>query len=262
MANTETKPVKQELNAKKILSIALNAAIWIFVIFSLVITVLVISAQGSEDGVPASFGKSLITISSDSMEPTYYIGDLVFMEKIDQSEVPNLKKDMIITFRAPIDINEDGIIGNDLNTHRIEKVLEGENYFITKGDNNLINDYEATDGYKVHYSDVIGVCTEDGRLGGVGNVIKFLRSSLGFFLCIVLPLALFFLYELYNFITILVTERQKKAIAGAPVIDEEEIKRRAVEEYLAKQRDEEEIKRRAIEEYLANEAANKKDGEN
>ena len=43
---------------------------------------------------------------------------------------------------------------------------------------------------------------------------------------------------------------------------EEDIKRRAIEEYLAQQKDEEEIKRRAIEEYLKNEAANKKDGEN
>jgi signal peptidase len=88
-------------------------------------------------------------------------------------------------------------------------------------------------------------------------VINFLRSSLGFFLCIVLPLILFFLYELYNFISILVTERAKKAAGAAPAIDEEEIKRRAVEEYLAKQKNEEEIKKRAIEEYLAAEAAKK-----
>ena len=261
MENTKNTMNKTPTGSKKILSIVLNTAIWIFVAFSLLITILVFSAQGSKDGVPAIFGRSLITISSESMEPIYYQGDLVFMKKVDQSEVPNLTEGTIITFRAPVDINKDGIIGNDLNTHKIEQVLEGENYFITKGENNLLNDFEMTNGYKVHYSDVIGVCTEDGKLGGVGNVISFLRSSLGFFLCIVLPLILFFLYELYNFITILVTERQKKAVAGAVAIDEEEIKRRAIEEYLAKQKDEEEIKRRAIEEYLKNEAANKKDGE-
>ena len=261
MENTKNNMNKTPSGSKKILSIVLNTVIWIFVAFSLLITILVFSAQGSKDGVPAIFGRSLITISSESMEPIYYQGDLVFMKKVDQSEVPNLTEGTIITFRAPVDINKDGIIGNDLNTHKIEQVLEGENYFITKGENNLLNDFEMANGYKVHYSDVIGVCTEDGKLGGVGNVISFLRSSLGFFLCIVLPLILFFLYELYNFITILVTERQKKAVAGAVAIDEEEIKRRAIEEYLAKQKDEEEIKRRAIEEYLKNEAANKKDGE-
>ena len=49
-----------------------------------------------------------------------------------------------------------------------------------------------------------------------------------------LPLILFFLYELYNFITILVSERSKKATAAA-ALDEEEIKKRAIEEYLAAQ---------------------------
>ena len=53
------------------------------------------------------------------------------------------------------------------------------------------------------------------------------------------------------------SEKTKKAAAGAANIDEEEIKRRAVEEYLAKQKDEEAIKKRAIEEYLAAEAAKK-----
>ena len=111
--------------------------------------------------------------------------------------------------------------------------------FITKGENNPAPDNEGDQPYTVHFSDVIGKCDPDDKLSGVGNVISFLRSSLGFFLCIVLPLILFFLYELYNFISILITERQKKAAAGVAV-DEEEIKKRAVEEYLAKQANEEE----------------------
>ena len=240
----------RDLNKKKILMIALNVLIWLFVIFSLMITILVFSAQGSKDGVPAIFGKSLITISSESMEPTYEKGDLVFMTKLSQEEIADLKPGAIITYRAPMDIDGDGIKG-DINTHRIERV-EG-NSFITKGDHN-----ETRDGYTVHVSDVIGVCTEDGKWGGFGSVISFLRSSLGFFLCIILPLILFFLYELYHFITLIVSEKAKK---NASSIDEEELKRRAVEEYLAKQKDEEEIKKRAIEEYLAAEAA-KKDSEN
>ena len=249
------------VNKKKILSIVLNSVIWIFVAFSLLITILVFSAQGSKDGVPSVFGKSLITISSDSMEPIYYIGDLVFMTKLTDAEKAELTEGQIITFISPIDINEDGIIGNDLNTHIIYEADHARNTFITQGKNNPHPDNVGENGYEVHYSDVIGVCTEKGRIGGVGNVISFLRSSLGFFLCIVLPLVLFFLYELYNFITILVTERQKKATAGAAAVDEEEIKRRAIEEYLAKQQNEEEIKRRAIEEYLANEASDNNKGD-
>lgn len=256
---TTKKTFKQwfkDLNKKKILSIALNAIIWLFVAFSLLITILVFSAQGSKDGVPSIFGKSLITISTDSMKPVYKAGDLVFMEKIKDADIENLKPGDIITFHAPIDINGDGIVG-DINTHRIEEV--NGNRFVTKGDNNLIKDNEGDNPYTIHASDIIGICTEDGKISGLGNVISFLRSSLGFFLCIVLPLILFFLYELYNFISILVTERAKKAAGVA--VDEEEIKRRAVEEYLAKQK-EEEIKKRAIEEYLANQAKENNNEEN
>ena len=238
------------LNKKKIRSVALNTLIWLFVIFSLVITILVFSAQGSKDGVPSIFGKSLITISTNSMEPTYEVGDLVFMEKLSDEEKANLQPGQIITFRTPIDIDGDGNTG-DINTHRIYEV--NGNRFITVGDLSGKPDNIGDTPYTVHSSDIIGVCTEDGKISGVGNVITFLRSSLGFFLCIVLPLILFFLFELYNFITIVVVEKAKRNSAKAAV-DEEEIKRRAVEEYLAKQKDEEEIKKRAIEEYLAKEA--------
>ncbi len=254
--NTEVVSEPKGTNKKKILSIILNTLIWIFVAFSLLITILVFTAQGSKDGVPSIFGKSLITISSNSMEPTYKVGDLVFMTKVSDAEKAELKEGQIITFHAPIDIDGDGMIG-DINTHTIYKADHEHNTFITKGDNIPHPDNVGENGYEVHYSDVIGVCTPEGKIGGLGNVIKFLRSSLGFFLCIVLPLILFFLYELYNFITIIVTERAKKVAAAAAPVDEEEIKRRAVEEYLAKQRDEEEIKKRAIEEYLAAEARKK-----
>ena len=258
---TTKKTFKQwfkDLNKKKILMVALNTLIWLFVIFSLMITILVFSAQGSKDGVPSIFGKSLITISTNSMEPTYEVGDLVFMEKLSDEEKANLQPGQIITFRAPIDIDGDGNTG-DINTHRIYEV--NGNRFITVGDLSGKPDNEGNNPYTIHSSDIIGVCTEDGKIGGLGNVISFLRSSLGFFLCIVLPLILFFLYELYNFISIIVSEKAKKAAANAAPIDEEAIKRAAVEEYLAKQKDEEEIKRRAIEEYLAKEAE-KKNSEN
>ena len=265
MENTNAKKdFKQwfkDLDKKKILSIALNTLIWLFVIFSVVITVLVFSAQGSADGVPALFGKSLVTISSDSMKPVYKMGDLVFMEKIGDEEKFTLGVDTIITFRAPVDLNDDDMSG-DINTHRIVEVIDkngdgdAEEY-VTKGDAVGGKDNEGDNPYTVKPASIIGTCTEDGKIRGLGNVITFLRSSLGFFLCIVLPLILFFLYELYNFVSIIVTERAKRAAAdaSAPAIDEEEIKRRAVEEYLAKQKDEEEIKRRAVEEYLAAQAA-------
>lgn len=216
---------------KKVANICINVLIWICVAISLLIMILVFSAQGSEDGVPAIFGNSLITIETPSMEDTYSVGDLVFMTKLDDAQKAELMKDDIITYRAPIDINGDGSIG-DINTHRIYEIDHKTGLIVTIGDNNLIPDNEGDNAYTIHINDVIGKCTEEGKLAGVGGVIGFLRSSLGFFLCIVLPMILFFIYELYRFIALLVSESKKKAQEEAKE-SEEEIKRRAIEEYLA-----------------------------
>lgn len=217
---------------KKILDICLNVLIWVIVAISLFMTILVFSAQASGDGVPAIFGKSLISIESKSMEPTFKQGDLILIDKLSDEEKADLEVGNIITYFAPIDINNDGKIG-DINTHRIVKIDKDALTVKTQGDNPETNMVE--DNYTLHFSDIIGTCEEDDRIGGVGAVIGFLRSSLGFFLCIVLPLILFFLYELYRFIALIVSERAKRAPVSKET--EEEIKRRAIEEYLKSQRD-------------------------
>ena len=218
---------------KKVLSIVGNTLIWVFVAFSLAITLMVFSAQNSGDGIPSLFGKSFIHITSDSMEDTYMIGDLVLMEKVTLEEAKNLEKGQIITFRAPIDIDGDGNTG-DINTHRIYGFIEETGEIITMGDNNPFPDNKMSDPYTISAYDIIGVCDEE-PIKGLGNVITFLRSSTGFLICIVIPLILFFLYELYNFISILMMEKAKKVVASSKEISketEEEIKRRAIEEYL------------------------------
>ncbi len=223
-----TNETKTQSKAKKIADIVINVLIWIFVVFSALITVMVFVAQGSGGGVPALFGKSFITIESESMEPVYDKGDLVFVNRISEEEAKDLPTGTIVTYYAPIDINGDGV-SRDINTHEIIGRTE-DGAYITKGRGN-----EEPDGYNIRYGDIIGTCTEGGKVGGIGSVIGFLRSSLGFFLCIVLPLILFFLYELYRFIALLVSEKAKKESAAMSKEAEEEIKRRAIEEYLANQ---------------------------
>ncbi len=216
----------QENKTKKILSIIGNVVIWIIVAFSLLTTIFVIVAQNNKDGVPELFGKSFITIQTDSMEDTYKAGDMVFLTKLSDEEKKELKEDDIITFFSPLDINKNGMLGDDINTHRIERIENGKIY--TQGD----NPKAPIDELPVEYGEVIGICTEEGKISGFGGVMDFLRSSLGFFLCVVLPMLLFFLYELYNFITLLA---QRKVKAGISQETEEEIKRKAIEEYLAQQ---------------------------
>ena len=238
--------MSKNATVKKVLSIVANVAVWVFVAFSVLVTVLVFTAQGSEDGIPSLFGKSLITISSDSMSPEFKKGDLIVIEKLSVEEITRLgedpealanRKGEVITYRAPIDINNDGQIG-DVNTHRIvgKEVDNGWYRFSTQGDNEEM--CPTPDSYVITHNDVIGIWTGT-KLVGVGGIIDFLRSSLGFFLCIVLPLILFFLYELYNFISLIMKERAKAApVAAIDSETEEEIKRRAIEEYIRSQQSE------------------------
>ncbi|MBQ8719491.1 MAG: signal peptidase I [Clostridia bacterium] len=230
---------------KKVGGIVANVVIWLFVVFSILVTVLVFAAQGNADGIPELFGKTLITIETESMEPNINRGSLVVLTKLEPGEIYELGKDDIITYRSPVDLNGDGKAG-DINTHRIISNNTEGFYFVTKGDNNDLPDNEGDNPYVVKYTDVIGKCTERDAIGGIGAVIGFLRSSVGFLVCIVLPLVLFFLYELYNLISIIVTERAKRAPVSGEV--EEEIKRRAIEEYLKSQQNNEKTEEKSDDE--------------
>ena len=229
----------QNPKAKKIVSIVLNTLVWIFLVFAILVTIVTFASQNAKDGVPSVFGKSIVSIQSDSMKSSakesFKKGDLIIIEKISADKAYELKKGTIITYRAPIDIDGDGKTG-DINTHRIDSVRVSEGdivFFTTKGDNPVTN--PTVDNYELRYTDVIGVY-HGQKLVGVGGVLDFFRSSVGFFLVIVLPMALFFFYEVYNLVKIIMAHKLSKAKAEALSPEqEEEIKRLAIQEYLASQ---------------------------
>ena len=91
------------------------------------------------------------------------------------------------------------------------------------------------DGYELRHTDVIGVYN-GSKIVALGGILDFLSSSIGFLLIIVLPMALFFLYEVYNLIRVIMAQKATTAKASITAEQEEEIKRKAVEEFLAKQK--------------------------
>ncbi len=227
---------KSTSKAKKIGNIVLNVVLWLFVIFAVVVTVFVFSAQKDADGVPSLFGNSYISIVSDSMAPEIRTGDMIVVKKVSgMPEAAQCKVGDIITFYSSQDINGDGRVGNDIETHQITKVrtANGFTYYTTMGTN-----YEYSHGIEdpeIMSTSVIGIYTNT-KIAGLGSVISFLGSSTGFLVCIVIPLAIFFLYELIHFIVLfLKVKGPKEAKAGITAADEEAIKRKAIEEYLAKQ---------------------------
>ena len=204
---------------KKVLKTLANVLSWVILAFALLITILVFSS-GRNNGVANLFGYIPLTVESDSMLPTFAQGDLIICKEID--DLNALQKNDVITFWTIID-------GKKVkNTHRIIDINEFENTrsFVTRGDNNSLND-----DMPAYAGDLIGQWTEV-KISGMGNVMNFLRTKTGFFVCILIPMAIFFLFELYKFIVVLI-EIKRPAVLE---IDEEEIKRRAIEEYLAEQK--------------------------
>lgn len=204
---------------KKAVKIVFNVIAWIVLILALLVTVLVFSADRN-NGVASLLGYIPLTVESDSMKPTFAKDDLIIDKEID--DIKSLEKGDVITFWTIIE-------GQKVkNTHRIVEINEvnGNISFTTKGDNNPIEDT-----LDVYSGDIIGKWT-DVKIGSFGKVMSFLRTKTGFFVCILIPMALFFLFELYKLIVTIVEIKR-------PVpeeIDEEEIKKRAIEEYLAEQK--------------------------
>ncbi len=90
------------------------------------------------------FGLQVYTVLSGSMEPAYHTGSLIYVKKVDYT---NLKTGDVITFM----LSEDTIA-----THRIVGVVPDEDdasilRFRTKGDAN-----NTEDGTLVHYKNIIG----------------------------------------------------------------------------------------------------------
>lgn len=204
---------------KKVLKIVVNVLAWVLLIFALLVT-LVVFSTGRNNGVANLFGFIPLTVESDSMKPTFKTDDLIICREVD--DVYDLKEDDVITFWTYID-------GQRVkNTHRIVDIDDqnGTLSFTTRGDNNPTDDSTS-----VKPADIIGKWT-GSRIPGFGKVMRFLGTQKGFFICILIPMALFFLFELYKFIATLI-EIKRPAITED---DEEEIKRRAVEEYIASQK--------------------------
>ncbi len=222
----------------QILKKTINIIIDILIIIMLIVSALVagLAIASKSDGVPNLFGYAPISVQSDSMVPTFESGDLIISKVVDENT--ELKVNDVITF--PTKIN-----GEDaLNTHRIIDIqtTDGFVFYTTKGDNNEIADNDLVPGL-----DVLAVYTGT-NFKGVGAFYDFITSQFGFFLVILLPLIIFFLYELFRVIRNLIEYNKEKAYNEAIKtanavqnigLSDEEMKI-AVEKYLEQQAKQEE----------------------
>ena len=152
---------------KKAVKIIVNVFAWIFLLFALLVTIVVFSAERN-NGVPNVMGYMPMTVESDSMSPTFNKGDLVLVKEID--DLNNLEEGDVITFWTRIEGQR------AKNTHRIVKVNKDEKGnvidFTTRGDNNKGIDDELP----ASPNDIVGKWTGT-KLNGVGKALDFLRTK-------------------------------------------------------------------------------------
>ena len=133
----------------------------IIILFLIIFNVtLLVQTYINPDELPSFLGIKSFVIVSESMEPTIMTNDVIFITKASEE---NLKVGDIISFH----------VGDYINTHRIIRLEEknGEDVYITKGDNN-----ETEDRGYVEFQDIEGKYVF--KLSGFGTITKILRSKI------------------------------------------------------------------------------------
>ena len=216
---------------KKVFNVVVDVIIIIVLLISIVIVVLSLTSRAS--GVPNVFGYTPLSVLSNSMENTIMENDVIISKYTDDFEMKYEVGD-VVTF--PIVIEK----VKTFNTHRIVEVVEEEGitYYKTQGDNKKTN--PVPDEELQTASTIVAKWTGT-RIPRIGGFLSFIRTQLGFFLVILLPMILFFVYQAIRVVMNIIAYNKEKAAeeAAAAVANSdltEEQKQRAIEEYLAKQK--------------------------
>lgn len=238
---------------KKILNIVIDIFIVLVVIISAIIAIISVSSQ--KDGVANFFGYVPFSVQTDSMSPAFEAGDLIVSKRLETQGADaeyEFKKGDVVTFYTTIE-DDNGNKETVMNTHRIVELVpdrEGKIYaYETKGDNNMVKDKQTVNKMAIvalwSTGDAKGI-----KIEKLGSVLAFLRKPSGFFIAVVIPMIIFFIYELVRFITNFMNynkEKQKEAalqaakeLMGDTSSDSsglsEDQKAQAILEYLEKQK--------------------------
>ena len=214
---------------KKIIDIVVTSLEVIVVLIAIIASAIIISNPNPVSANVSKGSVKLLPVLSGSMDGDYKDsfkkGDLVIAG--NPKNVLQLKEGDIITFKG----SEGGY--DILITHRIVEVIKDDDgvnarTYITRGDANPENQTETVNPYEV-------LAVYKSHLKGVGNTITWLQQPKHFLLVIILPLALLFIWNIIIFVRMIIQWKMEKAAANGGAIDEEEIKRKAIEEYLASQ---------------------------
>ena len=243
-AATDDEKKKPLTKKQKITNGILLGVQIVLVVFAIALTLIMLMNPKKDD--VSGVGLKLLPVLTDSMdgERTLMVdgeaktfkgfpaGALVIAKSAKNVD---LKVGDIVTFQTRIG---DEVV---LNTHRIIEVDDSEPGVVkyrTQGDNPAA----PVDSTKKLPGDIKAVYVT--HINGVGYALNWIRDGYHFIFVIIIPLGVLLIYNIYLVAQIVVEGKMKKAKAAAAAsakeaalasIDEEEIKRKAIEEYLRNQ---------------------------
>ena len=159
----------------RILKTTASAVWWLCLVVGVIAIVTLIAAHMRGE-VPRLFGYSLINIISGSMDPEIKQGEYILIKEVDPAEV---EKGDIICFYS----TDPSIYGYP-NTHRViaePYIQNGEYYYTTQGDANLLPDAVPAEGGRLIGRHVT-------NLTALSSFLEFISNNM--LIVIVLPLGL------------------------------------------------------------------------
>lgn len=211
---------------KKALKITKKVLTWLLVILTVLMTLITIASATIFNKTDASiFGLRMYVVLSDSMSATdFSAGDLIISKEVEPEE---LVEGDIITFTST---NRESM-GQTV-THKIRSrtTLEnGELGFITYGTTNGVDDVTPARAEHVHGKYV-------GRIPYVGTFCEFLKTPLGYLLCIFVPFLILIALQIKNCAKAFRHLRKEQKAEMQTERDELKAEREKLEEALAQMR--------------------------
>lgn len=214
---------KKKKKWKKVLGWILTTLLIVALVFCVVLVV-----QVKSSNKPFLFGYATYFVVSGSMEPTIKVGEVILIKQVSSPD--ELQKGDIITFRG-----KGGSLQGKIVTHRIISDGVQAGMITTCGDaNHGIADAPIT------YDDVIGKYVKTSAV--LTTVYTVFTSKYGFLFIVFIPLLILLVVQIVNFRRACRMDKDGK-------LPEEKTAEEVKEQ--AKKEKEEEIKRKAIEDYLA-----------
>lgn len=247
MSDNSKKKIFRVMNGKTFRIIS-NTVSTLVLIVSIILCAVVIVSAKSSTGAPNFAGYSFLSVRSDSMEPTFYVGDLIVVRRYNSAHT--YKKGDVISFIA-----YDATGEMFINTHRIEEVVDKSSVsYVTKGDNS-----EKRDVKRVYPTKILGQYTGK-RYAGLGKVLEFAGTSKGVLITVIIPAAIIVVWQLLNYFLSFSERRVNEPVPQPAVVQQAPPqpyppaavdKDAVIREYIRKQQEEEYQRQKIIEEYLA-----------